>query len=107
MDLSGWQMCGDYDFTNVRQPDRHFLVVRPSLAGEVCRATGRVPESVNDLLPADNISVEISEDAQGVDAMMGGEKLYAPGSSHDCGLGPRGRGGSSSATIHKDLRDFL
>ena len=39
-DFSGWQVCGRYDFTNVRSPDSHYLLVRPSIAEEVCRATG-------------------------------------------------------------------
>jgi len=58
MDLSGWQMCGNYDFTNVTRPDRHYLVVRPSIAAEVCRATGRAPQSINALVPPADVSIE-------------------------------------------------
>ena len=39
-DLSGWQVCGRYDFNNVRTLDSHYLLVRPSIAEDVCRATG-------------------------------------------------------------------
>jgi len=49
-DLSGWQVCGRYDFTNVRTLDTHFLAVRPDLANEVCRATGARPEPLGALL---------------------------------------------------------
>jgi len=48
MDLSGWQICGRYDLTNVRSPDSHYLVVRPSLAEEVCAATGAVPRPLRE-----------------------------------------------------------
>ena len=40
MDFSGWKMCGRYNFTNVRTLDTHYLLVRPAIADEVCRATG-------------------------------------------------------------------
>ena len=51
-DLSGWQVCGRYDFTNVRALDSHYLLVRPSIVGEVCQATGIPPEPIEGLLPA-------------------------------------------------------
>jgi hypothetical protein len=44
--MDDWKVCGEYDFTNVRTADRHYLVVRPGIAEEVCRATGRQPETV-------------------------------------------------------------
>jgi hypothetical protein len=49
-DLSGWQICGQYDFTNLRTPDTHFLIVRPTISEEVCRATGAAARPVSDLL---------------------------------------------------------
>ncbi len=51
-DLSGWQVCGRYDFTNVSTLDTHFLAVRPSLADEVCRSTGQRPEALTSLMAA-------------------------------------------------------
>ncbi len=51
-DFSGWQVCGRYDFTNVRTLDSHYLVVRPAIAEEVCRATGYRAEPVARLLTA-------------------------------------------------------
>jgi len=39
-DLSGWEICGQYEFLNVRSADTHYLLVRPEIAEEVCRATG-------------------------------------------------------------------
>ncbi len=44
--VDDWKVCGQYDFTNVRTADRHYLLVRPELAEEVCRATGRQPATV-------------------------------------------------------------
>ncbi len=41
-DLSGWQICGRYEFLNVRSADTHYLLVRPELAQEVCHATSSV-----------------------------------------------------------------
>ena len=55
MDFSGWQMCGSYDFTNVTHPDSHYLLVRPAIADQVCKATGRAPESINTLLPSADV----------------------------------------------------
>jgi hypothetical protein len=49
-DLSGWQVCGRYDFTNVRSLDTHYLAVRPAIANEVCRASGDHPEPLARLL---------------------------------------------------------
>jgi hypothetical protein len=48
-DLSSWQICGRYDFPNVRRPDVHYLLVKPALAAEVCQATGRVPVAADSL----------------------------------------------------------
>jgi len=48
MDLSDWQICGRYDLTNVTSLDSHYLVVRPSLADEVCAATGAVPRPLRE-----------------------------------------------------------
>ena len=39
-DFSGWRVCGQYDFGNMHQPDRHYLLVRPELAVATCAATG-------------------------------------------------------------------
>jgi hypothetical protein len=49
-DLSQWTVCGHYDFTNLRTPDTHYLIVRPSIADEVCRATAATPQSIRTLL---------------------------------------------------------
>lgn len=49
-DFSGWVVCGQYDFANVRTLDTHFVAVRPSLASQVCRATGAHPEPLAALL---------------------------------------------------------
>jgi hypothetical protein len=48
--LSDWQICGQYDFTNLRTPDTHFLIVKRAISQEVCRATGAVARPVSDLL---------------------------------------------------------
>jgi hypothetical protein len=44
IDLKAWRVCGQYDFGNLRVPDRHFLVVEPQLADAVCHATGYAGE---------------------------------------------------------------
>ncbi len=51
-DLSGWQVCGQYDFTNVRALDTHYLVVRPAITEQVCRATANRAETMEKLLVA-------------------------------------------------------
>jgi hypothetical protein len=43
LDLSRWQICGQYAFNNVRTPDSHYLIVPPAAANRVCSATGRAP----------------------------------------------------------------
>jgi hypothetical protein len=58
MDFSGWQLCGEYDFTNVSKPDSHYLLVRPGIAEEVCRATGRAAEPVSELLRPASVVAE-------------------------------------------------
>ena len=47
LDLSAWKVCGAYDFGNLRDPDRHYLLVAPALAEATCHATGfaALPES--------------------------------------------------------------
>ncbi len=35
-DLSRYVVCGQYDFTNVSTPDRHYLLVEPPAAASVC-----------------------------------------------------------------------
>ena len=49
-DLSHWQVCGRYDFTNLRTPDTHYLIVSPAISAEVCRATGVTATPVSALL---------------------------------------------------------
>ena len=39
-DFSTWRICGQYDFANMHQPDRHYLLVKPELAATTCAATG-------------------------------------------------------------------
>ena len=39
-DFSTWRVCGQYDFANMHQPDRHYLLVKPELAAATCAATG-------------------------------------------------------------------
>jgi hypothetical protein len=42
--ISQWDVCGDYDFTNVRSEDLHYLIVPASEAASLCKAaTGSVP----------------------------------------------------------------
>ena len=38
LDLKDWVVCGRYDLPNVRTTDRHWLLVRPEIAGRVCAA---------------------------------------------------------------------
>jgi hypothetical protein len=40
IDLTDWKVCGVYDHGNRRAPDRHYLLVRPDLAGATCASTG-------------------------------------------------------------------
>ena len=49
-DFSGWQVCGRYDFNNVRALDSHYLLVRPSIAEDVCLATAYRQEPLARLL---------------------------------------------------------
>jgi hypothetical protein len=44
MNLKAWRVCGQYDFGNLRVPDRHFLLVAPQLEKAVCGATGFTAE---------------------------------------------------------------
>jgi hypothetical protein len=39
LDLKDWRVCGQYDFGNLRVPDRHFLLVAPQLTQATCTAT--------------------------------------------------------------------
>jgi hypothetical protein len=42
--ISQWDVCGDYDFTNVRSEDLHYLIVPATDAAPLCKAaTGSVP----------------------------------------------------------------
>jgi hypothetical protein len=50
-DLKSWTGCGQYDLVNVHSQDRHYLVVRPSLAEEVCRATGNAAVPFRSIAP--------------------------------------------------------
>jgi hypothetical protein len=43
LDFTGWRVCGQYDFGNMRSPDRHFLLVSPADVDAVCHATGYSP----------------------------------------------------------------
>lgn len=43
LDLNDWQICGQYDFSNMTTLDRHYLVVPPAAVDRVCRSTGRAP----------------------------------------------------------------
>ena len=51
-DFSGWQVCGRYEFTNVKALDTHYLVVRPAIAEDVCRATGSAMQPLQVLFVA-------------------------------------------------------
>ena len=46
MEMTDWKICGEYDFTNVRSPDKHYLLTGPEITDRVCRATGRQPRPV-------------------------------------------------------------
>ena len=50
MPATGWKVCGQYDFTNVRTADRHYLIVQPDLVEQVCRATGRQPATLDTVM---------------------------------------------------------
>ena len=52
MDLSQWEVCGRYDFTNVSTLDTHYLVVRPEVAAAACAATAQPPEPIDSIVPA-------------------------------------------------------
>jgi hypothetical protein len=47
LNISSWRVCGVFDFGNLREPDRHYLLVAPQIADETCHATGYsiAPES--------------------------------------------------------------
>jgi hypothetical protein len=48
--LADWQVCGQYNLVNLRRPDTHFLLVRPTHASEVCHAiTGDDPTPLRSL----------------------------------------------------------
>lgn len=51
-DLSGWQICGSYDFVNVRTNDTHYLAVPPAFVSLACQATGRKPLPIASLFPS-------------------------------------------------------
>jgi hypothetical protein len=44
---SRWRVCGQYDFGNMSQPDRHFLLVDPQYVAAVCNATDSVPAPIS------------------------------------------------------------
>jgi hypothetical protein len=46
IDLTGWKVCGVYDFGNTGNPDRHYLIVRPDRAAATCSATSFQPQPV-------------------------------------------------------------
>ncbi|MBV8632227.1 MAG: hypothetical protein JOZ83_14965 [Silvibacterium sp.] len=51
MGLNNWAVCGIFDFTNVRTDDRHYLIVPPQNADEVCHTLGFRPKTVAELVP--------------------------------------------------------
>ena len=55
MSMEGWQICGEYDFVNLRQPDTHYLMVPPLNAAAVCHATtGTEPYPVSTVFTPPN-----------------------------------------------------
>jgi hypothetical protein len=51
LDLRDWSLCGVYDFANLRDTDRHYLVASPATAVRVCRVTSEPPRPLRPLLP--------------------------------------------------------
>jgi hypothetical protein len=52
IDLTGWAVCGRYEFTNLKRPDIHYLLVRPEMKRVACAAASRLPEPIESILPA-------------------------------------------------------
>jgi len=50
-DLSGWSICGEYEYVNLRLVDPHFLIAAPAHAQEVCAAAHGTPRPLAPLLP--------------------------------------------------------
>ncbi len=52
MSLAGWQICSQYDFTNLRQPDSHYLLLPPATADHLCHdITGAAPYPIDQSIP--------------------------------------------------------
>lgn len=49
-DLSQWDYCKSFDFTNVRSDDRHYLAVPKSKSGTLCPTLGGRPRAVASLV---------------------------------------------------------
>lgn len=50
MDLSGWTVCGVFDFTNVGSNDRHYLLVPGKDGDTVCHALGFPAKPITDVI---------------------------------------------------------
>ena len=48
LSLAGWQVCSQFEFTNLRQPDSHYLLLPPATADRLCHAiTGAAPYPID------------------------------------------------------------
>jgi hypothetical protein len=50
-DLSGWSICGEYEYVNLRLVDPHFLIAAPAYVQQVCAAAHGTPRPLAPLLP--------------------------------------------------------
>jgi hypothetical protein len=49
-DLSGWSICGQYDYANLMEQDTHYLIAAPNQAQEVCAAAHGSPHPLSVIL---------------------------------------------------------
>ena len=53
MSLEGWQICGRYNFINLKTPDTHYLLLPHLTAASLCHAiSGNAPEPLSRILAA-------------------------------------------------------
>jgi hypothetical protein len=49
LNLKGWSVCSEYDLSNLRSPDLHYLIASPAAAAQVCAAAGSAPRPLESL----------------------------------------------------------
>jgi hypothetical protein len=47
LSLRGWSICSEYDLSNLRTSDLHYLIASPAVTAQVCAAAGNAPRPLD------------------------------------------------------------